>query len=697
MTEEWTYCDNVLPTCEGCGKPLPIERIRMRRCRDGCGRSSQRASKHAARTARRLTALPKFVGVDGEGETVNGEHRYVLLSVGDRSLHRGGEHLQFTDIMDFLLECYDPEATYVGYYLGYDFTMWMRTLPEDRAKMLFDPASRMRKRSGKNPTPFPVYYGDYAFDLMAGRRWKVRRGHGFSEANNATPWMYICDAGGFFQMPFVRASDPAVWPGHEIVTEEEREIIARGKARRASARLDEDMIAYNQAENRVLARMMTVMAQGFRESGVKLQKQCWFGPGQVAQAWMKKHCTHTREAVQNVTPAPILQAAQASFFGGWFEITKHGHVEGTTHEYDINSAYPHVHSRLPCFLHGNWRSGVGRALDTSDYVLVRATVAGNLDSNLGAMLHRTKGGRVLRPVFTGGWYWQHELEAAITANLITEVRYHEWHAYEPCTCSPPMAEGRAMYDMRLRVGKDTPQGKGLKLNYNSWYGKTAQSVGTPMFANPLHASLITAGCRTMILQAIASHPRGASSVVMVATDGVYFDEPHPTLPLSKKLGEWDHAEKQNLTLVMPGMYWDDAVRKTRSPAKMRSRGVNAAALVAMIDEFDQKFAHLRQWEDPWPKVEVHMPFAMVTAKQALQRGDWTLCGQVSTDYVKVINSDPKTKRDAPGIPRWMPMGPSTPYSRQFGMQLAENTDEHLGMDGRRIDACIAEVMNDPDF
>jgi hypothetical protein len=89
----------------------------------------------------------------------------------------------------------------------------------------------------------------------------------------------------------------------------------------------------------------------------------------------------------------------------------------------------------------------------------------------------------------------------------------------------------------------------------------AQSVGQPKYANAVYASLITAGCRCMILDAIASHPLRTEAVLMIATDRIYFTAPHPALPVSNRLGDWETKTLHNLTLFKPGTYWDDETRK----------------------------------------------------------------------------------------------------------------------------------------
>ena len=158
------------------------------------------------------------------------------------------------------------------------------------------------------------------------------------------------------------------------------------------------------------------------------------------------------------------------------------------------------------------------------------------------------------------------------------MEYLSWLEYEPCDCKPPLRGLAGLYDARLRVGKDTPTGKAYKLIYNSMYGKLAQSVGNPKFANSIYASLITAGCRTMILNAIATHPGRADDVLMVATDGVYFRSRHNDLAISNRLGGWSETRKENLTLFKPGVYWDDSARERIHLGKapnFKSRGISA--------------------------------------------------------------------------------------------------------------------------
>src|SRR5579864_6301337 len=154
-------------------------------------------------------------------------------------------------------------------------------MPGERARMLLTKegrAKRMRRTSGGNPVPFPVRWKDWEFDILGFKRFKLRR-EGTSE------WLYVFDAGSFFQTSFLKAINPKNWNA-PIVSEEDYAIIEEGKQRRSTATFDAEMITYNVTENRVMADLMSRYNEGLVASGIHLDKDQWFGPGQAAQEWL---------------------------------------------------------------------------------------------------------------------------------------------------------------------------------------------------------------------------------------------------------------------------------------------------------------------------------------------------------------------------------------------------------------------------
>lgn len=636
---------------------------------------------HDTAKSHHMVGTSDFVAVDGEGETYADGHRYVLLGVGQDQIE-DPSGLHWSDIFSFLYGFYHPRTAFVGFFLGYDFTQWLKTLPESRARALLTIEGREGRRSKSavmHGRFLPVDIDGWQVDMLGSKRMAIRTKPcdclTVKCPHDKGPWMHICDAGGFFQTSFLNVINPANWQ-EPIVSDDEYALIERGKEHRSDAKLDDDMRMYNRLENEILERVMRNLDDGFKHLEVNLSPKQWFGPGQAAQSWMRGRAP-TRKDIEARVPAEFLDAARQSYFGGWFELQAHGIIPGASWEYDINSAYPAIIAALPCLLHGTYSSGTGRPPDTlpGEICLVRALVWGRAPHSdrtrknaIGAMLHRDRQGRISRPLITEGWFWLHELEAAQRAGCIKRVngdRYFEWHKYTPCECPAPLRQVANLYKMRLDVGKDSILGKAAKLLYNSMYGKTAQSVGSPLFANPVYASLITAGCRTMILDAIATHPGGKSNVLMIATDAVFFIDPHTLLVDSERLGGWSSKRRDNLTLFKPGVYWDDKARQQIADAEhpsFKARGVSARDFASSIATIDAAFA---AWgSDPpsissvqftpeelagmglpsWPRVKYTSSFAMTSCLQALVRGDWDTAGAVNGAKEMVQNANPEDKR-----------------------------------------------------
>lgn len=748
--------------CKNCGTEFETSTYRREKCRPECGRKRDPESRDVKRAEERENHEVEFIGVDGEGVSAWGyeefydeesgefltrripQHHYVLLSVGDKSLHRDGRELTYDEIFTFLWEQFQehPKAAFVGYYLGYDFTEWLKSLPQKAADelLLIQGILNRTPVNGVSPFPFPVKdkgrwgYKDgfkcfigakWEFDILANKRFKLRpyvpahevptrivthKDGTQEEKKIPRPWMFICDAGPHFQTSFLHAIEPTPknWKT-PVLSQAEYDRIKQGKESRATAGFDADMVAYNILENDVLARLMSRVNEGFVEIGVRLRKDQWFGPGQAAQAWMKIIGVPAGEEIREVVPKHARDAARACYYGGWFEIFGHGTIPGTSFAYDINSAYPAIIARLPCLLHGVWTRGLYKpgALAKGSLRMVYATLKGN-DEFVGPAPHRDPHGGIHRPRETKGWHWWHEIQASKRAGLVSSALIHEWVEYKPCRCEPPMAAIADLYQGRLRDGKSSASGKGKKLVYNSSYGKLAQSVGQPKYSNPIWASLITAGCRTMILDAIATHPSKTKSLLMVATDGIYFKEPHPSLDFDEeRLGAWDQKEHQNLSLFMPGLYWDDQARQRIREGKepeLKSRGVNPRDLSTVIDDVDRRWRNLYRdpqmpEKNPPPRVELKVNFAIVTAKQAVVRDAWHTAGQPITNAVRVLDGKPDSKRrnihhdERTGGWRSLPYQraepfETSPYDRGFGETME---DDEIG-EMMTPDGSVADVQ-----
>lgn len=699
--------------CAGCGARFTPKNLRQKRCKPSC-RERTAESKNGQRAAERQRHEVEFIAVDGEGVTrpnyaidwdeesgeeitiLDGDrHDYVLLSVGDKSLHRNGRELHYNEIFAFLYEQFEdhPNAAFVGFALGYDFTMWLKHLDANVAWQLLTKegiASRKRNDDNPNPNPWPVRDGGYRetdegrayhshrweFDILGGKRFRLRpyvraedkplkvvnhKDGTLSVKRIEKPWMYICDVFPFFQSSFLKAIKPQP-DARRIVSDVEYEVILEGKNHRSCGAhcaveqqeicpgaFGDAMIKYNLLENEVLARLMGVLNEGFVSDEIRLSCKQWMGPGQAAQEWMSLIGVPRGEEVRESVPQFALEAGRKCYYGGWFEIFNHGPVPGTSYAYDINSAYPAVIATLPCLLHGKWKEGRGKPgrLQPGNYRMVCGTFRGK-DEWVGPVPYRTATGNICRPLRVKGWYWWHEIKASQRAGLIHAMEIEEWVEYEPCKCPPPMRDVSVLYNGRLSVGKNSPQGLAKKLVYNSAYGKCAQSIGQPRFSNSIWASLITAGCRTMILDVIATHPTKTKSLLMIATDGIVFKEPHPTIDIDdSRLGAWDAETYENLSLFMPGLYWHDKARKQIAEGvapQLKSRGVSAKYLGSVIDRVDRLWREYDGEDKPIPRVSLNIDWALIGAKQAITRNAWHTCGTNVWNAERILDGKPDTKR-----------------------------------------------------
>lgn len=561
-----------------------------------------------------------FVGIDGEGYDHNGTHVYTMLSVGDRTLRTRGDYdLEWEDVFDFLWECYKEDTeknpqgmslVYAGFFLKYDFTQWIKGMSSELGMSLFSLEGIKERTDFRNQD-----YSKPAF--YRGRSgWQINFMHGMKRMElskiDEPGIMYINDCGPLFNESFLKVIEPSRWE-EGFITQAEYDVISAGKESRGKD--FQGLKEYNTLENDLLARVLTEYDKGFRSAGLNIRSTEWYGPGPVAQTWLNS----INAPICKGIPDYIMEAAQESYYAGWMEIYNHGHVKDV-YAYDINSAYPHIIASLPCLDCGFWVNE-----EQGDYVLLSCYVAGSNDE-MGPLPKRLgNSGMLTRPKDTIGWYWKSEIEAAEKAGLVESIEIEEAYSYIPIDCGhTPFAQVADLYTKRLESGKTMRNV--YKVICNSVYGKLAESDGK--YSNWVYASLITSGCRTQILEAIASHPMGVQDVVMVATDAVYFRSKHESLPKSNKLGDWKETHWDRITLFLPGMYWGEC--EGSEGLKVRSRGVSEKSFRKTIKAIDKAFTiNAAFGRIPDAKFVVDIDFDMVTPQQAIRMNDWNSAGSVS--------------------------------------------------------------------
>ncbi len=178
-------------SCQSCGRDFSSLRSHTKWCDDcrGSIKSEQRS----------INGIQEFRAIDGEGIGKGPNHKYVLLGVGDRQREWPDGVDGIESIFSFLYDRFTQEKSRIfgGFYLTYDWNMWLKLLPRERAwRLLSDEGirSRIPKKTFRT-IPFPVRYEGWEFDILWGKRFKIRP-EGLSGANT---WMYINDFGPFFQ------------------------------------------------------------------------------------------------------------------------------------------------------------------------------------------------------------------------------------------------------------------------------------------------------------------------------------------------------------------------------------------------------------------------------------------------------------------------------------------------------------------
>lgn len=572
------------------------ERARVARNPDALARAT--ASEHARR--RRFTAGGRpFVGVDGEGagEDDKGRQHYMLLRAGDRELWTG-KPLTTLQCLDFLCDCpASRSAILVGFSFGYDVTMILRDLPsERRAHLLAD------KDQGDGKSRYTYWSGG-------------RRSHGFGIEYLKNNYFRVCrtilvrgrdgrtypksvpgssrtiyETFGFFQSSFLKTIK--AW---EVGTADERAEIEANKAERGGVEIDRRQRDYCAMECRFLAETMEKFRAVCLDPAVNIKPRTWNGAGKLSSALHSQWDTMTAEmlasrlaSIPGLDTGRFIEAASAAYYGGRFEVTRIGAISGPVWEYDIHSAYPAAMRKLPCLVHGEWMEVAPAVLKTlnperdifvaplrfahSAKFAPRPNGGSGGRANVCGFPVRQKSGRLFWPSQGGGVYWSCEIAAA--QKLGAQVAYTGpgWLYGTPCRCRtfPHVAP---LYEARKSLGADL-RGYPIKLAINGLYGKLAQRIGHPRFANLIWAGLITAMTRAALSAAAAHDPE---AVIMFATDGIFTTRPLP-LDLGEALGQWEAKEHGRLFIVQPGIYW--------GASRPKMRGVPNSVLTRHVAEFE---------------------------------------------------------------------------------------------------------------
>lgn len=574
-------------------------------------------------------SLP-FVGIDGEGGNLPTGHEYLLLRAGSQTLSTGNP-LTTRECLRFLAGL-PTDVNYIGYFFGYDVTMMLRGMPEERVRRLLNRGARTMKHGGT----MPLDYGPYEMDYLPNKEFKIRR--------KGNPWVVINDVGSFFQCSFYKAL--TLW---DIGTPEQRESIRQSKAIRSDfTELTAETDDYNALEIDLLEQLMEAFREVCIDVGYVPNK--WQGPGNLATAMFRRHGVRTRKNTAISENLSLMQFANNAYYGGRFEVTNNGLYTGTTYQYDICSAYPSAMLELPCLQHGEWLQT--STPDKDSIYVAYGKFQATSTANLYSFPIRDTKGAIYYPTGGNGWYWSPEIRAARHQSFQV---YESYQYVQACDCQP-FGWVPEVYAERLSLGKSA-RGNILKLGLNSLYGKLAQSVGAAPYANPIWAGLITSITRAKLLDLICEgHGQDEacnSDVLMLATDGVFTTSPRSP-EVGKDLGLWEADEHPNgLLIVMPGVYFFNA------GGTAKTRGIPLTSVHKHRDAF-YHYSHTRR--------AVSVPLTnFIGLRQALHRNSYTTLAGHWQEVDRQVTWDIASKRDplrnnAPYIDNRQ----TIPYSKAIG-------------------------------
>lgn len=504
-----------------------------------------------------------FLGCDGEGGGLDehGRQLYRLLRVGPEYLFNNNKHLTTQECLAFLVAQAVPRTRYFSYAFDYDVTMICRDLNRyEQTRLVQQPF----KRNEQGMTvPNYTTYGPYALHYLRRKEFSV-----FYEDRH----IVIEDVFTNFQCPFLKALQD--W---NIGTPEEIKKITEGKESRSNMDLmTETEIEYNRLECELLEQLMREFNKVLHTHHIAPNK--FEGPGLIAQKLMQKNKVPKNKEYKAYIPPEVNNMAQAAYYGGRFEVTRIGKIDNV-YEYDINSAYPYSMLFLPCLLHTQWHK-VEPTVENMRERCIAKIAYEHIPSLICNYPQRTKSGVIRWPTRGIGTYWGREIFAGLAREncMITPIEI--WH-YEQCCDCQPFDYVNEVYAERVRIGKGT-KGYALKLALNSQYGKIAQSIGEPQYANAIWAGMITAYCRAMLLDAARQAP---NDIVMMATDGIYSTIPLNLPQRDKVLGDWEMKLHPELFIIKPGIYFTSAVDKDGKRLRPKTRGIPLARVVANEDKF----------------------------------------------------------------------------------------------------------------
>lgn len=509
-----------------------------------------------------------FWGLDGEGVTEHGVHRYNLMVsapfVPEKlNIPRNkfvprvleGHSIKTFEALMWLTESLPGNSKYVTFSFNYDLTKILQDLDPHSIYELYRPELRKNHKKGNGfyPVLYPPRYQKpfekdglkikFKLDWLNGK-FTVSRMSQPIDADPESKWskrgpVVIFDIFKFFGKSFVGAiRDWKVPRGYSTSERDELHKFIEGmkQARgRFSELSEEEVLKYCMLECIMLGELATLLVDTHQQAGIPLKPSVMYGAGSSGDAMLRAlgvsgtrqkpgYCQLAQRQVESYVPE-LKHAIMCAFVGGRFENSVIGIEKAPLGSGDISSAYPYQCCFLPDLLEGRWELTKDRnQMIRAPYALVhyRLRQPRTLKAWAPFPYRIPKGpekGSITYPAYgSEGWVWKEEY---VQGELGWDgVEFVEAWVFHSESDAKPLADMAKYYRQRLLHGKEGV-GLALKLGLNSGgYGKFAQTMGGELgkYTNWVWAGMITSGCRAQMLE-VANLHRDMSNLLMLATDG----------------------------------------------------------------------------------------------------------------------------------------------------------------------------------
>lgn len=459
-----------------------------------------------------------------DGEAINGQYRLMRCSDGRQLL--SSKELKTQQIFEWLAA--NPTGRYCCFGSNYDVNQWLKDLPEQHLKRLWETNA--------------VIWNGWRIEWLPTKFFSAKRSvkNGFR----------VEESWGFFQKPFIGALEEWAIDCPDV--------IAWGKRERIDFK-DNDIpeaAAYCLAECEALRDLMAKLRA--RAKSVGIEPRWWIGPGALASELFKRESIGDHHRYERnfsnwrQIGGPILCA----YFGGRVEAYEQRAYQ-RAYAYDISSAYPHAMLSLPSLAYATVKKEGYRRNAKHGIYRARWNVCTRI-----APFPVRQGTSIYYPAAGEGWYHASEIKAALGLwpkeieildgwRLVTGARQHIY----------PFAYIPALYAERVKLlANGDLSGQLLKLAMNASYGKLAQSRSagrTPRWRQLWWAGEITAMTRARILDLLALRGRHGMFLeppLSISTDGLVFDSPLPVITTKGELGGWERSDYRQFELLAPGVY-----------------------------------------------------------------------------------------------------------------------------------------------